>query len=62
MAAVFAEESEEEGSEYVERGHAGGEHTHPENPGGVLIGGFENRILTIVAGGERKTRDRQAGA
>src|ERR1700676_213682 len=62
MAAVIAEEGHEERTEDVEGGHGGGEDADPEDERPILVGRFENRILTIVARRERESGDREARA
>ena len=62
MAAVFAEEAQEQRAEHVERGHERGEHADPVHPRRVLIRSGENRILTMESGKGRHARDRHARA
>ena len=60
MPAILAEEGHEHGAEYVERGHAGGDHADPVHPGRMMVGGDQNLVLAEEAGKWRDARDRHA--
>ena len=59
-STVLAEEAEKQRAENVERGHEGGQHADPIHPRRVNVGGFQNRVLTIVAGERGHTGNRDA--
>ena len=62
MAAVLAEEGQEDGAEDVEGGHAGGDDADPVHPRGVVVRGQQNRVLAEEAGERRNAGDGDGGA
>ena len=62
VAAVLAEEGQEDRAEDVERGHAGGDHADPVHPRRVLVGGHQDRVLAEESGNGRDAGDGDGGA